>query len=83
MLLVIIGAIYIGFALSDRRQKELWIEPTAAAVTIILSVAGLWYSPIFLVIGYLFHGAWDVGHHLKLIQTRIVGWYPPACVVYD
>jgi hypothetical protein len=83
MLLAIIGAIYIGFALSDRRQKELWIELAAAAVTISLAVAGLWVSPGFLVIGYMFHGAWDIGHHPRLIQTRIVGWYPPACVVYD
>jgi hypothetical protein len=83
MLLAIIGAVYIGFALADGRQKELWVELTAAAVTISLAVAGLWYSPFFLVIGYMFHGAWDIGHHPRLIQTRIVGWYPPACVVYD
>ena len=83
ILLAIISAVYIGFALADGRQKELWIELTAAAVTIILALAGLWITPYFLVIGYIFHGAWVIGHHPRLIQTRIVEWYPSACVVYD
>ena len=33
--------------------------------------------------GYVLHGTWDLLHHERGIQTQIVGWYPPVCVVYD
>ena len=83
MLLVLIAAVYIGFALSDERPKIVRLEITGAAGFVGLAVLGLWVHPWILAAGYFLHGFWDLFHHEQGIQTQITGWYPPVCVVYD
>jgi chromate transport protein ChrA len=83
MLLVLIAAIYIGFALSDERPNIVRLEIAAAAVFVVLALLGLWVHPLALVASYVLHGVWDLVHHERGIPTQIVGWYPPVCVIYD
>lgn len=83
VLLAVIGAIYIGFVLSDEQSQETSIQIGAAVFTILLAIGGLWISPYLLVLGYFFHGAWDIVHHYDLLKTRVVNWYPPLCAIYD
>jgi len=83
MLLIFIAAPYIGFALMDGRQREIWIEIIAIIVFATLAILGLWMQPIWLVIGLFLHGIWDVIHHPHGIQTQLTSWYPPFCMVYD
>jgi len=83
ILLAVIGAIYIGFALKDGRPRETAIELGFALLTILLAIVGLWFSPYILALGYFLHGAWDIIHHPNLIQTHLVRWWPPFCLVYD
>ncbi|MDH5445208.1 MAG: hypothetical protein OEY52_06585 [Gammaproteobacteria bacterium] len=83
LLLGVIAAIYIGFAISDGRKHVLLLECAVAAVFILLALLGMWGKPVWLVIGYFAHGAWDLIHHPGKLGTKVRKWYPPACVVYD
>ncbi len=83
VLLAVIAAIYIGFAINDGRRNILIIEISIATVFLGLVFGGLWLSPIFLIVGYFAHGLWDLAHHPKGVQTTIQSWYPPACLIYD
>lgn len=83
ILLAVIASIYLGFALSDGRKREIMIELSAMFFFLGLAIFGLWISPYFLIAGYLIHGVWDVIHHHKIIQTEVVEWYKILCLVYD
>ena len=83
MLLVLIAAIYVGFALSDGRPRELAIEIVGAGGFVLMALLGLWVSPYWLVAGLFLHGIWDVLHRPTGIQTQVNRWYPPLCLVYD
>jgi len=83
ILLAVIASIYVGFALSDGRKREILIEISGMFFFLVLAIFGLWVSPYFLISGYLFHGVWDVIHNHKIIQTEVVEWYRILCLVYD
>lgn len=40
-------------------------------------------SPLWVAVGYLAHGAWDLLHHLRMIRTPVVGWFPLVRGVFD
>lgn len=83
MLFVFITGPYLGFALMDGRQREIWIEIVAIIVFATLAVLGLWVHPIWLVVGLFLHGIWDIIHHPHGIQTQLTSWYPPFCLIVD
>ena len=83
VLLAIIAAIYVGFAIADGRSTIKWAEISTAVLFIIMALLGLWVSPWILIAGYLAHGLWDWLHHARHIQTEVQAWYPPFCAVYD
>jgi hypothetical protein len=83
LVLSIIAAIYIGFALSDGRRRYIVLESANAVAYGVLALLGMWASPWYLVAGYIAHGGWDLVHHNRGIRTRIVRWYVPFCVVID
>ncbi len=83
ILLAVIASIYLGFALIDGRRREIMIEISGMFFFLALAVFGLWFSPIFLIAGYLAHGVWDIIHNPKIIQTEVVEWYKVLCLVYD
>ncbi len=81
--LLIISSIYIGFAVNDGRPREVAIEIVAFLAFVGVSLLGLWGSPYWTIGGYIAHGVWDLLHHERGIQTVVVRWYPPVCVLYD
>ena len=83
LLLSAIAAVYVGFALSDGRIKLILIEAGVALTFLVVSALGLQISSLFLAAGYFIHGGWDSLHHPSGIQTKITGWYPPFCLIYD
>jgi len=83
IVLAAIAAIYVGFALSDGRLREIVIEVLVALTFGICVLVGLWLYPIAIAIGYFAHGFWDLVHHKQGIQTKITGWYIPFCVAVD
>lgn len=83
ILLSVIALIYLVFAISDGRRREIMIEVSAIIFFLALAIFGLWISPYFLIAGYLIHGLWDIIHNHKIIQTEVVEWYKILCLVYD
>ena len=83
LLLTVIAAIYVGFALQDGRRAVIVQEASAAAFFILLAALGLWLNPYLWVLGLVFHGVWDWLHHDRGVKTRVPAYYPPVCVVVD
>jgi hypothetical protein len=81
--LAVIGAIYMGFAFADGRLSIMIIELTAATAFVVLALFGLWVAPVFLAVGLVLHGLWDIAHRPRGITTRMPSWYPPFCAAYD
>ena len=83
VLLAVIAAVYIGFAIVDSRKLVKWMEIGTAVLFILVALAGLWFNPWLLVLGYIGHGLWDWLHHADHIDTQVASWYPPLCAIYD
>jgi uncharacterized protein DUF6010 len=83
VLLTMIGAIYMGFAFADGRPSIVILELSVATVFIVLSLLGLWVAPLFIGIGLILHGLWDLAHHPRGIKTKIPVWYPAFCAAFD
>ena len=83
MLLTLIAAVYVGFALQG--ASGVGLELAAAAGFVVLALSGLWLSPWFIVVGLALHGVWDLLHHgnVKVVKTRIPQGYVPFCVSYN
>jgi hypothetical protein len=80
--LVVIGSIYIGFAVADGRRNVIIAEITVASGFIILALVAITASPWLVVIGLLAHGLKDLWQHRShfVANTR---WWPPFCLVVD
>jgi hypothetical protein len=80
--LVLIAAIYIGFAVADGRPKVIAIETGVASVFVIVAAAAITGSAWLLVAGLVGHGLKDLWQH----RTQFVAntrWWPPFCLVVD
>lgn len=83
ILLAGMATVYLGAALSEGRREHMLMESLVAGVFVMFATLGVWGSPLFLVVGYLAHGLWDLAHHRNRVPTQIVAWWPPFCLVYD
>lgn len=81
--LAIIGAIYLGFAFSDGRVSIMILEVSVGTGFVVLALLGLWLAPVFLAIGLVLHGFWDLAHRPGGVTTKLPAWYPPFCAAYD
>jgi hypothetical protein len=86
VMLAIVAAIYIGFALAERSGPNLVIELAFATAIIVIVFIGLEHSRYWIAGGLAAHGVWDLLHHPRrpVIGTQeLPRWYPPACLVFD
>jgi hypothetical protein len=81
--LTMIGAIYMGFAFLDGRPSIIFLELFVASGFITLALLGLWVAPVFISVGLILHGIWDLTHRPKGVTTKIPSWYPPFCAGFD
>ncbi len=82
LLLALIAAVYIGFAVADGRPKVIAVECTVAGAFVLLAAAGVTGSAWLLVLGYTGHGLkdfWQERSHY-VANTR---WWPPFCAAVD
>ncbi|MCY7289015.1 MAG: hypothetical protein LH624_12365 [Cryobacterium sp.] len=82
LVLAIIAAVYIGFAVTDGRARVLVLESTVAVLFVALAVAALTGSAWLVVAGFAGHGLKDLWQH----RTRFVRhtrWWPPFCATVD
>jgi hypothetical protein len=80
--LVVIGSIYIGFAVADGRRNVIVAEIGVASGFIALALVAITGSPWLVVIGLVAHGMKDLWQHRShfVANTR---WWPPFCLVVD
>jgi hypothetical protein len=80
--LAMIGAIYIGFALTDGRRALIYTEALVAMLFLAASIASVLWSPWVAVGGFVAHGFWDFAHDHG-VNTTMPRWYIPFCAFYD
>jgi hypothetical protein len=80
--LVLIAAVYIGFAVADGRGKVIAAETGVATVFVVIAAAGVTGSAWLLVAGLAGHGLKDLWQHRTgfVANTR---WWPPFCATVD
>ena len=80
--LILIAAVYIGFAVADGRPKVIAAETGVASLFVVVAAAAITGSPWLLVAGLLAHGLKDLWQHRRqfVANTR---WWPPFCLVVD
>jgi hypothetical protein len=82
LLLALIAAVYIGFAVADGRPRVIAVESTVTFAFVVLAAAAVTGSAWLLVLGYAGHGLkdwWQERSHY-VAGTR---WWPPFCAAVD
>jgi hypothetical protein len=80
--LVLIAAVYVGFAVADGRAGVITVEVSIAGAFVVVAAAAVTQSPWLLVVGLAGHGLKDLWQHRSqfVANTR---WWPPFCLVVD
>jgi len=82
LIVTLIAAVYIGFAVSDGRPKVIAVEVTVAAIFVTIAAVAVTATAWLLVIAYAGHGlkdAWQERSHF----VRNTRWWPPFCAAVD
>jgi hypothetical protein len=80
--LVLIAAVYIGFAVADGRRNVIAAEISVATVFVLVGAVAVTGSLWVAVAGLVGHGAKDLWQHRTgfVAGTR---WWPPFCATVD
>lgn len=82
LMVTLIAAIYIGFAVADGRPKVIVVEATVVVAFFIASAAAVTATAWLVVAMYLTHGAKDLWQH-RTQFVRGTRWWPPFCFAID
>jgi hypothetical protein len=82
MVIPLIAAVYIGFAVADGRTRVIVVETIVAALFVVLAAAAVTETAWLLVAAYTAHGCKDLWQHRThfVANTR---WWPPFCLTID
>ena len=83
LILALTGGIYLGAALNGGARGRLAFEGTFAAVLVILALLSLTWSPLWMALGFVLHGVWDLVHHTGGVSHGVRRWFPPFCAAWD
>ena len=64
------------------QKQALGTEAVVSIFLIVLSMLGLIFSPLFVILAIFGHGAWDLAKH-NGAGTPFFKWYVSGCVVVD
>jgi hypothetical protein len=80
--LVLIAAVYIGFAVADGQRHVIVVETATAAAFVLVAAFATTGSAWLLVAGLVGHGVKDLWQHRTgfVANTR---WWPSFCVTVD
>jgi hypothetical protein len=80
--LVLIAAVYIGFAVADGRGRVIAVETVVAAVFVVIAAVAVTGTEWLLMAGLAGHGLKDLWQHRTgfVANTR---WWPPFCATVD
>ncbi len=82
LMVTLIAAVYIGFAVSDGRTGVIAVESIVVAMFFIASTVAITSTPWLVVALYLAHGAKDLWQH-RTQFVRGTRWWPPFCFAID
>jgi hypothetical protein len=82
LMIVLIAAVYVGFAVSDGRTNVFAVESAIVAVFFLAAAIALAVSPWLIVGTYLGHAAKDLWQH-RTQFVRDTRWWPPFCLAVD
>jgi hypothetical protein len=80
--IVLIAAVYIGFAVADGRPKVIVVEVCVASIFVLLAATAVTETAWILVAAYFGHGCKDLWQHRTQFVTN-TRWWPPFCLVVD
>ena len=82
LIITLIAAVYVGFAVADGRPHVIAVECGVAAAFMIVAAVAITLSPWLLVGLYMAHGGKDLWQHRShfVHGTR---WWPPFCASVD
>src|SRR4051812_26799761 len=80
--LILIAAVYIGFAVADGRPIVIAVEIAIASIFVVAGAAGITGPAWLIVIGLVGHGLKDLWQH-KGQYVRGTRWWPPFCCAVD
>ena len=83
VVLAALGGIYTGLGLAGESGGKFAVQAGVSVLFVAFAIAGLWFSPVLLAVGFFAHAAWDTVHHPRALNIRVPGWYIPTCLVYD
>ncbi len=80
--IVLIAAVYIGFAVGDGRARVIVVETLVTSVFVVLAATAVTETAWLLVVAYTAHGLKDFWQHRThfVANTR---WWPPFCAAVD
>jgi hypothetical protein len=82
LMIALIAAVYVGFAVSDGRTNVIATEIVVVVAFFIAAAIAVAVTPWLLVAIYLGHGAKDLWQHRKQF-VRGTRWWPPFCFAVD
>ena len=80
--LVLIAAVYIGFAVADGRRNVIAAEVSVATVFVFVGAVAVTGSVWVAVAGLVGHGAKDLWQHRTAFVNN-TRWWPPFCATVD
>ena len=80
--LVLIAAVYVGFAVADGRWKVIAVESSVTFAFVLIAAAAVTGSAWLLVVGLFGHGLKDLWQH-RTQFVRGTRWWPPFCMAVD
>jgi hypothetical protein len=82
LLIALIAAVYVGFAVADGRRHVIIAECCVTAAFVVVAASAVTSSPWLLVIAYFAHGLKDLWQHRRQFVTG-TRWWPPFCAAVD
>ena len=82
LIVTLIAAVYIGFAVADGRRRVIVAECSVTALFVIVAASAVTGTPWLLVIAYVAHGVKDVWQHRRQFVSG-TRWWPPFCAAVD
>jgi hypothetical protein len=82
LIVSLIAAVYVGFAVADGRPRVITVECTITAIFVLVAATAVSATAWLIVSAYAAHGLKDLWQlrHQFVAGTR---WWPPFCVAVD
>ena len=81
--LIVVGSYYVLFATMAGSGRAVIVEVIVMMLFVAAAVAGMQWSPWFVVAGLAGHGVFDFFHGSIIDNPGVPQFWPPWCLSYD